>query len=363
MMMMMRRCSTAQCRRMTKPVVAFARALSVSGHNNNDNNVPSAAGPWLDGEGRFQNFTDNAFQSVSSDDAASSTFVRNPATQDVIGVVSETTTEELTSMTEKAVIAQARWRTVPVQQRQRVMLRLQHLIRRDQDELAACVTAENGKTLADAAGDVFRGLEVVETAGSAVSVHMRGDALRGLAEAVDAVSVRRPLGVVAGICPFNFPAMIPLWMFPLAVTTGNAMILKPSERTPASACRLALLAAEAGLPPNVLQIAHGGKSTVGHLCTDPSIRAVSFVGSNAAGEWIADTAVSHGKRVQANLGAKNHAVVLPDAPADRAAAAVIGAAFGAGGQRCMAVRFLFSRTTKDIERKRCLCCCSSSGGC
>lgn len=323
-------------------------------------NIPTAVGPWIDRDGYFQNFTDNAFRSVAvmgegthgggGGDAATTTktavahVVRNPATQEIIGTVAETPDDVADEMMEKARIAYGEWKSVPVSQRQRVMFRLQHLIRERADDLAATITAENGKTLNDAAGDVFRGLEVVETACGAVSTHMQGQSLRGLGSTVDTTSYRRPLGVTAGICPFNFPAMIPLWMFPLAVTTGNAMLLKPSEKTPATACQLALMAAEAGLPPNVLQIVQGGRNTVSRLCNDATdtVRAVSFVGSNQAGEWIADTAYRNGIRVQANLGAKNHAVILPDAANPRAVTkALVGAAFGAGGQRCMAVSFFF----------------------
>lgn len=267
--------------------------------------------------------------------------VRDPATQGIIGTVPETSETIVGEMMEKARVAYGEWKHVPVSQRQRVMFKFQHLIREHADALATTITAENGKTLGDAAGDVFRGLEVVETACGAVATHLQGQSLRGLAATVDTTSYRRPLGVTVGICPFNFPAMIPLWMFPLAVTTGNVMILKPSEKTPATACQLAMLAAEAGLPPNVLQIVHGGRRVVSRLCTDDTVQAVSFVGSNQAGEWIADTAHRNGKRVQANLGAKNHAVVLPDAANPQTVArALVGAAFGAGGQRCMAVRVL-----------------------
>jgi len=344
--------TTTLARRATQLLVQAGRRPTVSGAASSSlfSTLPSAAGPWLDSNGYFQNFTDNTFQSVTGASTGTTEpayTVRNPATQDVIGIVPETSETDLDDMIEKARVAYGEWKYVPVSQRQRVMLRLQHLIREHTDALAATITAENGKTLGDAAGDVFRGLEVVETACAATATHLQGQSLRGLAATVDTTSYRRPLGVTAGICPFNFPAMIPLWMFPLAVTTGNVMLLKPSEKTPATACQLAALAAQAGLPPNVLQIVHGGRRTVAQLCRDDSathnahIRAVSFVGSNAAGEWIADTAHQAGKRVQANLGAKNHAVVLPDAADPTAVVkALVGAAYGAGGQRCMALSTL-----------------------
>jgi malonate-semialdehyde dehydrogenase (acetylating)/methylmalonate-semialdehyde dehydrogenase len=311
--------------------------------------MPSVAGPWLDeASGAFTNFSDNQFVLSSSsngdgdsDDAIPAAVVRNPATNQVLGHVRETTGDEFDDMVRKSKVAFQSWSAVPVSQRQRVMLSYQALIRDRTEDLAALISAENGKTLADARGDVFRGLEVVETAGAAVAFAMRGDSLRGLASTVDCVSYRRPLGVTAGICPFNFPAMIPLWMFPLAITAGNTMLLKPSEKTPATSMLLAELAVQAGLPPNVLQIVHGTTPTVQRLCRHADIAALSFVGSNAAGEWIATEATKHGKRVQANLGAKNHAVLLPDV-GDPAASlrATTGAAFGAAGQRCMALSTL-----------------------
>jgi malonate-semialdehyde dehydrogenase (acetylating)/methylmalonate-semialdehyde dehydrogenase len=297
--------------------------------------------------GFFTNFSDNQCVASSASTVASdgtdttAGIVFNPATNHVLGHVPETTAEEFDSMVLKSQEAFESWSTVPVAQRQRVMASYQALIRERTDDLAALITAENGKTLADARGDVFRGLEVVETAAASVAFSMRGDSLRGLSSTVDCVSYRRPLGVTAGICPFNFPAMIPLWMFPLAITAGNTMLLKPSEKTPATSMLLAELAVEAGLPPNVLQIVHGSTPTVQRLCRHDAIKAISFVGSNTAGEWIATEGTKHGKRVQANLGAKNHAVILPDV-VDVAATlrAVTGAAFGAAGQRCMALSTL-----------------------
>jgi malonate-semialdehyde dehydrogenase (acetylating)/methylmalonate-semialdehyde dehydrogenase len=231
------------------------------------------------------------------------------------------------------------WKLVPVQQRQRVMLKYQQAIRDRTEDLAYLISLENGKTLADARGDVFRGLEMVEAACQTAPL-MLGDSLSGISSNMDCVSYREPLGVCAGICPFNFPAMIPLWMFPLAVTAGNTFILKPSEKTPGAALLLAQLAYESGLPKGVLQVVHGSKPMVDQICTHEDIQAISFVGSNVAGEYIHAQGSAHGKRVQANLGAKNHAVVLEDA--DRAATvkALVGAAFGAAGQRCMALSTL-----------------------
>ncbi|KAL7580240.1 hypothetical protein ACA910_012979 [Epithemia clementina (nom. ined.)] len=287
-------------------------------------------------ENLYQNFVENKFVSSNS---KSTIKVHNPATQELIGLVPNNTEEEFEKMVRKAVIAQQEWMHVSIQQRQRVMMDYQKLIRDHTEELAAWICLENGKTLADARGDVFRGLEVVESA-CHIAPHLLGDSLASLSTNIDCHSYRYPLGVCAGICPFNFPAMIPLWMFPLAITAGNSFILKPSEKTPSASLLLAELACQAGLPKNVLQIVHGGTDTVKRLCQHKDIRAISFVGSNAAGEYIFQEGSSHGKRVQANLGAKNHGVVLPDA--DRAAVikALVGAGFGAAGQRCMALSTL-----------------------
>jgi malonate-semialdehyde dehydrogenase (acetylating)/methylmalonate-semialdehyde dehydrogenase len=190
--------------------------------------------------------------------------------------------------------------------------------------------------LPDAKGDVFRGLEVVETACN-MGTHMMGETLENLATGLDTYTYRQPLGVTAGICPFNFPAMIPLWMFPTSTVCGNTMVLKPSERDPGAAMILARLAQEAGLPNGVLQVIHGGVDTVNFICDSPPIRAISFVGGNVAGQHIFERGTKHGKRVQSNLGAKNHATIMPDADKEGTINAIIGAAFGAAGQRCMAL--------------------------
>ncbi|KDD73397.1 aldehyde dehydrogenase [Helicosporidium sp. ATCC 50920] len=216
------------------------------------------------------------------------------------------------------------------------MLRLQALIREHTEELAASVTREQGKTLDDARGDVFRGLEVVEYA-SGMAPDLMGEHLEGVSAGIDTYSVRQPLGVVAGICPFNFPAMIPLWMFPIACTAGNTMILKPSERDPGAAVRLAELAQEAGLPKGVLNLVHGSHDCVNAILDSATISAVAFVGSDAGGRHVYQRGCASGKRVASNMGAKNHAVVMPDAPFDSTVNALVGAAFGAAGQRCMAV--------------------------
>jgi malonate-semialdehyde dehydrogenase (acetylating)/methylmalonate-semialdehyde dehydrogenase len=238
---------------------------------------------------------------------------------------------------------------------------LQALIREHTEELARSITIEQGKTLADARGDVFRGLEVVESTCS-IGVLTMGETAENLSRGLDTYSYRQPLGVTAGICPFNFPAMIPLWMFPVACATGNTMVMKPSEKDPGAAMILAKLAQQAGLPDGVLQVVHGGVDTVNFLCDAPSIRAISFVGGNQAGEHIFDRGTKNGKRVQANLGAKNHATIMPDADKESTINALIGAAFGAAGQRCMALStVIFVGETKDwlpeiVEKARKLKC-------
>ena len=262
--------------------------------------------------------------------------VHDPATGALVAETPQTTPAELEQAVASASSAVAEWREVPVQVRARVFFKLAALIREHTERIAASITREQGKTLGDARGDIFRGLEVVEHACSMPSLQL-GDHAGNVATGVDTFTLRQPLGVTAGIAPFNFPAMIPLWMFPMAAATGNSHILKPSERTPTAGLELALLALEAGLPPGVVNVVHGGVPTVNFLCTTPAVRAVSFVGSNKAGEAIFDLATRHGKRVQANLGAKNHGVVLPDADKEATLNALVSAGFGAAGQRCMAL--------------------------
>ncbi|KAI3426382.1 hypothetical protein D9Q98_008753 [Chlorella vulgaris] len=262
--------------------------------------------------------------------------VKNPATQEVVSRLPLCTAGEFNAAVQSSKDAFPKWRNTPVPQRARVMLKLQELINRHMDELATSVTREQGKTLADARGDVFRGLEVVEYA-SGIGRELTGEYVEHVSAGIDTFSLKQPLGVTAGICPFNFPAMIPLWMFPLATAAGNCMVLKPSERDPGAAMLLAELALEAGLPPGVLNVVHGTNDTVNAILDHPDIAAVSFVGSNAAGKHIYQRGCANGKRVQANMGAKNHAVVLPDANVEATVAALTGAAFGAAGQRCMAI--------------------------
>ncbi|XXG49108.1 hypothetical protein AAC387_Pa02g3377 [Persea americana] len=281
--------------------------------------------------------------------------VLNPATQEVVSQLPLTTNEEFKAAVSAARHAFPKWSNTPVTTRQRIMFKLQELIRRDMDKLAMNITVEQGKTLRDAQGDVFRGLEVVEHACGMASLQM-GEYVSNVSNGIDTYSIREPLGVCAGICPFNFPAMIPLWMFPMAVTCGNTFILKPSEKDPGAAMMLAELAMEAGLPDGVLNIVHGTNDIVNNICDDGDIKAISFVGSNTAGMHIYARAAAKGKRVQSNMGAKNHAIVMPDASLDATLNALVAAGFGAAGQRCMAlstVVFVGGSKPWEEELKEC----------
>lgn len=260
----------------------------------------------------------------------------NPATQEVLGRVPFATPEEVNAAIASAHSAFASWKGTPIQARMRIMLKLQDLIRQNAKAIAQVLTAEQGKTLADAEGDIQRGLEVVEHACSIGTLQM-GEYVEGVARGVDTYTLQQPLGVCAGITPFNFPAMIPLWMFPMAIVCGNTFVLKPSEQDPLSTMMLVELALEAGVPAGVLNVVHGGKEVVDMLCTHTHIKAISFVGSTAVGTHVYNLAGQHGKRVQSMMGAKNHAVVMPDANKEQTLNALVGAAFGAAGQRCMAL--------------------------
>jgi malonate-semialdehyde dehydrogenase (acetylating)/methylmalonate-semialdehyde dehydrogenase len=262
--------------------------------------------------------------------------IKNPATQEVVARVPEATEEEFKQAVDSASDAFKTWRYTSVTSRMRIIQKFLALLNQSQEELAHIITRENGKTLPDARGDVFRGIEVVEHTLSFGSLTM-GESLGNLAKDLDSYSYRVPLGVCAGIPPFNFPAMIPLWMFPIAVACGNTYILKPSERVASTATRLVELAQEAGFPPGVINVVHGGKKAVDMILEDPHVRAISFVGSNHAGNYIYQKGCHHGKRVQSNMGAKNHAIVLPDADKNDAINGLVSSVFGASGQRCMAI--------------------------
>ncbi|KAM0116355.1 aldehyde dehydrogenase (NADP(+)) ald6 [Aspergillus fumigatus] len=278
------------------------------------------------------NFIDNEF--VSSK-ATTWIDLHDPATNNLVTRVPQSTDEELRAAVASAEKAFPGWRATSIIARQQIMFKFVNLIRANWDRLAASITLEQGKTFADAKGDVLRGLQVAETA-CGITTQLTGEVLE-VAKDMETRSYREPLGVVAAICPFNFPAMIPLWCIPIATITGNCIILKPSERDPGAAMILAELAREAGFPPGVINIVHGSAKTVDFILDEPAIKAISFVGSNRAGEYIYTRGSANGKRVQANLGAKNHAAVLPDCNKNQTLNAIVGAAFGAAGQRCMAL--------------------------
>jgi len=261
--------------------------------------------------------------------------VVNPATQAVLAHVPFATTAEVDAAVAAGAEAFKTWRKAPIGTRARIFLKYQQLIREHMGELAALLTAEQGKTLPDAEGDVFRGLEVVEHAAAIGNLQL-GELANNVANGVDTYTLLQPLGVCAGITPFNFPAMIPLWMFPMAIATGNTFVLKPSEQDPMVTMRLVELALEAGIPKGVLNVVHGGEDVVNALCDHPTIKAISFVGSTRVGTHVYQRATLAGKRAQCMMGAKNHAVVLPDANKEQTLNALAGAAFGAAGQRCMA---------------------------
>lgn len=260
----------------------------------------------------------------------------NPATQEVVSRVPCATQDEMNAAASAAQKAFSSWSDTSLMTRQQVMFKLQGIIRANMDELAKNVTLEQGKTYADAEGDVMRGLQVVEHACSITSLHL-GETLSSVTKDMDTYTYREPLGVCAGVCPFNFPAMIPLWMFPLATVVGNTFVMKPSEQDPGACMLLAQMAQDAGLPDGVLNVIHGQKAAVDFICDHPSIRAISFVGSDYVGKYIYDRGSANGKRVQSNMGAKNHGVILPDANKEHTINQLVGAAFGAAGQRCMAL--------------------------
>ncbi|KAK2065907.1 methylmalonate-semialdehyde dehydrogenase [Colletotrichum caudatum] len=280
-------------------------------------------------------FIDNKFVTSSATDFID---LHDPATNNLVTRVPQMTTEELQAAVGSAEKAFPKWRAMSVLARQQIMFKFVALIRENWDRLAASITLEQGKTFADAKGDVLRGLQVAEAACGAPEL-LKGEVLE-VAKDMETRSYREPLGVVAAICPFNFPAMIPLWCIPIATVTGNTLILKPSERDPGAAMILAELVQKAGFPEGVVNIVHGAHKTVDFILEDPVIKAVSFVGGNKAGEYIFNKGSAHGKRVQANLGAKNHAAVLPDCNKNHFLNSVVGAAFGAAGQRCMALSTL-----------------------
>src|SRR5580704_11953652 len=256
---------------------------------------------------------------------------------------------------EAALRAQPAWAATNPQRRARVMFEFKRLVEAHMDELAALLSSEHGKVLADSRGDVQRGLEVVEFA-CGIPHAMKGEYTEGAGPGIDVYSMRQPLGVAAGITPFNFPAMIPMWMFAVAVAVGNAFILKPSEKDPSVPLRLAELFLEAGGPPGILNVVHGGKAAVDAILAHPDIAAVSFVGSSDIAAYVYATGAAHGKRVQAMGGAKNHGIVTPDADLDQAVRDIVGAAYGSAGERCMAlpVTVPVGRATAEALREKLL---------
>ncbi|WP_394218623.1 CoA-acylating methylmalonate-semialdehyde dehydrogenase [Halobacillus trueperi] len=261
--------------------------------------------------------------------------VPNPATGEIIAQVPISSKEDVDKAVRSAREAFKTWKKVPVPKRARVMFKYHQLLVENREELAKALTQENGKTMKDATGEVQRGIECVEFAAGAPSL-MMGDVLPDIAEGIDSGMYRYPVGVVGGITPFNFPMMVPLWMFPLAIVCGNTFVLKPSERTPILAKMLVELIHEAGLPKGVLNVVNGAHDVVNGLLEHDEVDAISFVGSQPVAEYVYKTAANHGKRVQALAGAKNHSIVLPDCNLDKSVEGIINAAFGSAGERCMA---------------------------
>jgi malonate-semialdehyde dehydrogenase (acetylating)/methylmalonate-semialdehyde dehydrogenase len=261
--------------------------------------------------------------------------VYNPSRGEVISQAPDSDAQTVDQAVRAAKRALPAWADTPVVERARIMFRFAHLLEENFDQLARMVTREHGKTLEEARGDIRRGIEMVELACSAPSVLM-GQTLDNVARGIDGLMQRHPVGICVGITPFNFPAMVPMWMFPISIVCGNTFILKPSPKVPLTPLRLAEILSEAGLPKGVFNVVHGGNQTVDALLTHPDVAAISFVGSTAVAKHIYQTATAHGKRVQAAGGAKNYMLVMPDADLDAATSQIIGAAFGCSGQRCMA---------------------------
>lgn len=264
--------------------------------------------------------------------------IRDPATNEVVLKVPQNTPEELEDAIAAADKAFHVWKDYSIIKRQGIAFKFVQLLRENMDRIASVIVLEQGKTFADAKGDVLRGLQVAEAACN-ITNDLKGQTLE-VAKDMETKMIREPLGVIGSICPFNFPAMVPLWSLPLVLVTGNTAVIKPSERVPGAAMIIAQLCAEAGVPEGVVQMVHGKHDTVNKIIEDPRIKALTFVGGDKAGKYIYEKGTSLGKRVQANLGAKNHLVVLPDADKAQFVNAINGAAFGAAGQRCMAISVL-----------------------
>jgi malonate-semialdehyde dehydrogenase (acetylating) / methylmalonate-semialdehyde dehydrogenase len=262
--------------------------------------------------------------------------VYNPASGEVQAKVAMATAAEVDAAIAAAAAAFPEWAAQPALRRARVLFRFREIFERRLDEVAALLTSEHGKVFSDARGEATRGLEVVEFA-TGIPQLLKGEFTEQVGSGIDSWSMRQPLGVVAGITPFNFPAMVPMWMFPIALACGNTFVLKPSERDPSASLLLAEMLKEAGLPDGVFNVVHGDKVAVDALLAHPTVQAVSFVGSTPIAEYVYREGTKHGKRVQALGGAKNHMIVMPDADLDQAADALVGAAYGSAGERCMAI--------------------------
>jgi malonate-semialdehyde dehydrogenase (acetylating)/methylmalonate-semialdehyde dehydrogenase len=299
---------------------------------------------------QIHHFIDGRAQAGASDRFGD---VFNPNTGEVQGQVALASAAELDAAAQVAAKAQVGWAATNPQRRARVMFEFKRLVEARIDELAALLSSEHGKVIADSKGDVQRGLEVIEFACGIPHV-LKGEYTEGAGPGIDVYSMRQPLGVCAGITPFNFPAMIPMWMFGISIAVGNSFILKPSEKDPSLPVRLAELFMEAGAPAGVLNVVHGDKVAVDAILTHPLIRAVSFVGSSDIASYVYSTGAAHGKRVQAMGGAKNHGVILPDADLDQAVADLMGAAYGSAGERCMALPVVVpvgARTADALREK------------
>jgi malonate-semialdehyde dehydrogenase (acetylating)/methylmalonate-semialdehyde dehydrogenase len=262
--------------------------------------------------------------------------VTNPATGEVTGAVALATVEDARAVIDAAAAAFPAWRDTSLAKRTQILFTFRELLNERKGELAEIITSEHGKVVSDALGEVSRGQEVVEFA-CGIPHLLKGGFTENASTKVDVYSIRQPLGPVGIISPFNFPAMVPMWFFPIAIAAGNTVVLKPSEKDPSASLWLANLWAEAGLPPGVFNVLQGDKTAVDELLTNPKIKSVSFVGSTPIAQYVYRTGTAHGKRVQALGGAKNHAVILPDADLDLAADAMINAGFGSAGERCMAI--------------------------
>jgi malonate-semialdehyde dehydrogenase (acetylating) / methylmalonate-semialdehyde dehydrogenase len=294
------------------------------GHSDISLTLTESVGHWIDGQP----------QSAPADSRSAPVF--NPATGEIARRVALGSAGLVDQAVRSAAAAAPGWAATPALRRARVMFRFKELVERNVDALARCIVAEHGKVYSDALGEITRGLEVVEFA-CGIPQLLKGEFSEQVGTGIDMYSVRQPLGVCAGITPFNFPVMVPMWMFPVAIACGNTFVLKPSERDPSASMMMARLLKEAGLPDGVFNVVNGDKEAVDALLVHPQVSAVSFVGSTPIARYIHETASRHGKRVQALGGAKNHMVVMPDADLDQAVDALIGAAYGSAGERCMAV--------------------------